>query len=48
MLPPATASHHHCVLPGHEVSIIHTDVEILQGAKEEYHHQAFYLHPIII
>ena len=35
MLPPATASHHHCLLPALEVSVIHTPAEILQGGNDD-------------
>ena len=36
MLPPATASHHHCLLSGLEVSVTHTLKEILQGVSINY------------
>ena len=35
MLPPATASHHHSLLPPLEVSITHTPKEILQDANDD-------------
>ena len=31
MLPPATASHHHSLLPFLQVSVTHTIEEIVQG-----------------
>ena len=35
MLPPVTASHHHCLLPALEVSVTHTIEQIVEHANDD-------------